>query len=295
LHNPGAGDEDHSAGELEELIVRAGHEVVSYSTDDRDWEQALECDPDLVAVAGGDGTVAAVLSSLATGTTQLATVLPLGSANNIARAFGLAERTSEELVHGWPNAARRRFRLGELRAPETHEIFVETVGGGLFAEAIQHAEQLETAEDDKVELGLQVLRKLVEEVPARAWRLSLDGTERTGEYIAVEAMVIGQTGPQVPLAPAADSEDRLVDVVLIGDDDRDSLVRYLDARLAGRRTANPRFEVQRCLRAELRPPARCPMRIDDGLWDVSSWIATGEAACVSVARSVELLTPPRAT
>jgi diacylglycerol kinase (ATP) len=291
LHNPGAGDEDHSAAELETLITSAGHEVVSYSTDEPDWEDALEREPDLVVAAGGDGTVAKALDLLARGAPLLATVLPLGSANNIARAFGLADRTPEELVRGWPEAERRCFRLGELRAPDTHQIFVETVGGGLFAETVRQAEQLETADDDKLRLGLQTLRKLVDEVPALPWRLKLDGADHSGEYVAVEAMVIGETGPQVPLAPAADSEDRLVDVVVIADRDRDDLARYLDARLAGRDAADPRFEVRRCLQAELQPLAPCPMRIDDSPWDATNWIRRGETARVRVARSVELLTP----
>ena len=91
------------------------------------------------------------------------TILPLGSANNIASTFGLGERTPEELIAGWSDAERRRYRLGLATTPHRREAFVETVGGGLFAESIVRAAALETGDEDKVELGLRLLRELVDE------------------------------------------------------------------------------------------------------------------------------------
>ena len=283
LHNSDAGDEDHSADAITALVANAGHEVAYHSLDGPDWQQALVEAVDLVAIAGGDGTVRKVLTAMAEREQALVTVLPLGSANNIAHAFGLG-RSPEELVAGWSTATRRRFRLGDLRAPERREIFVETVGGGLFAEAIKQAEGIEQDDDDKVELGLRVLRRLVDELPTQPWHLVLDGVEHHGDYLAVEAMVIEETGPRVPLAPAARPEDRLIDVVLVGEEDRHQLRGYFEARLADRPEPLPRFEVQRCLKAELEPlAAAASMRVDDEVWDISSWTATGGRAEVSVA------------
>ena len=202
------------------MIANAGHEVAYHPVDGPSWRRALDEDPDLVAIAGGDGTVRAVLTAMAERAQALVTVLPLGSANNIARALGFPDRPPEELIAGWSTATRRRFRLGDLQAPDRHEAFVETVGGGLFAEAIKEAERVQDDDDDKVELGLRVLHRLVEELPTQPWHLRLDGVEHHGRYLAVEAMVIGETGPRVPLAPAARPDDRRIDVVLIRDEDR---------------------------------------------------------------------------
>ena len=67
--------------------------------------------------------------------------------------------------------------------------------------------------------------------------------------------MIGETGPRVPLAPAARPDDRRIDVVLIVRPDRHQLREYLEARLLTRPQPVPRFEVHRCLKAELEPLA----------------------------------------
>ena len=292
LHNSEAGDEDHSAEAITSLIAKAGHEVAYHSVDSPSWPRALDDDPDLVAVAGGDGTVGAVLTEMAEREQALVTVLPLGSANNIARALGFPDRPTEKLVAGWATATRRRFRLGDLQAPNRHEAFVETVGGGLFAAAIKEAERVQDDDDDKVDLGLRLLRRLVDELPTQPWHLTLDGVEHHGSYLAVEAMVIGETGPRVPLAPTARAEDRHIDVVLIRDEDRSPLREYFEARLADRPHPLPPLDVHRCLTAELTPLTPVSMRVDDELWDASSWIGAGDHAVVTVAPVVsEILMP----
>jgi diacylglycerol kinase (ATP) len=291
LHNSEAGDEDHSAEAITALIANAGHEVAYHSIDGPSWERTLDEDPDLVAIAGGDGTVGAVLTAMAKREQVLVTVLPLGSANNIARVLGVPDRPPEELVAGWATATRRRFRLGDLQAPNRNETFVETVGGGLFAAAIKEAERVQDDDDDKVELGLRVLRRLVDELPTQPWQLKLDGVEHHGSYLAVETMVIGETGARIPLAPAARPDDRRIDVVLIRDEDRDPLREYFEARLAAGAQPSPQFEVHRCQRAELEPLTPGCMRVDDELWDVSSWTGAGQAVTTVAPVAIEILAP----
>jgi diacylglycerol kinase family enzyme len=292
LHNHGAGDEGHSAEALRSLITAAGHEVAYQATDDPDWQHTLSARADLIAIAGGDGTVRRVLTTLIDKPPLPVTVIPLGSANNVARAFGLADRSPEELIAGWEQADRRRFRLGHLQRDGSSEVFIETVGGGLFAEAIKQAEPLDETIDDKVALGLRVLRRLVEELPTSSWRVTLDGADHSGDYLAVEAMVIGDTGPQVPLAPAADPEDRHLDVVLISDRERHLLAGYLDARLDDRPAPEPQLKAHRSLEAEIAPMQETPLRIDDTLLDQHQEGNATKSARISVApNTVEILTP----
>jgi diacylglycerol kinase (ATP) len=54
---------------------------------DQGIEALLEARPDVVAAAGGDGTVAAAARTLAGQGISLA-ILPMGTANNIARSLG---------------------------------------------------------------------------------------------------------------------------------------------------------------------------------------------------------------
>jgi len=291
LHNPEAGDEEHSPDALRALIEEAGHTVACVSVDEPRWEDDL-AKADLVAIAGGDGTVGAALSELAGIATRTAAVLPTGSANNIAEALGLEGRDPSELVTGWERAERRLYRLGQVTASGLTDIFVETVGGGLFAEAIRRAEQLETPDSDKVELGLRVLRDLVEDLAVEEWAIDLDGKDYGGEFLAVEAMVIGETGPKIPLAPLASPHDLLLDVVLITGDDRQRLASYLDERLGGGNPPDPSFTTVRCTTAMLKPARACATRVDDALRDVHASIGHEGHARVSLAPyPVVILTP----
>jgi diacylglycerol kinase family enzyme len=292
LHNPSAGDEDHSADEVSSVIERAGHRLEYRSADEPGWEQAIDGRGDVVAIAGGDGTVAKVLRALAGKSPRLATVLPLGSANNIARTLGIADESLGDLVAGWANARRRRYHLGEVAGPAESLTFVETVGGGLFAHSILRAQTIDAGDEDKVELGLRLLRRLVDELPPQSWKADLDGTDYSGEFLAVEAMVIGWTGPGVPLAPSAVPEDRLLDVVQISDRDRAGLAAYLDDRLEGRVARPPALTVRRCRKARLSQDASSPLRIDDELWQADAAPAGSHDVSISISEAcVELLVP----
>src|SRR5262245_1870824 len=106
IHNPQAGDEDHSRNQLLKLIRDAGYEV-TYKSSKEDFASALEDPGDLIVVAGGDGTVRRVaLESLGTGV-PLA-ILPMGTANNISKSLGITA-PAEELIAGWKGARRKRF------------------------------------------------------------------------------------------------------------------------------------------------------------------------------------------
>jgi diacylglycerol kinase family enzyme len=286
VHNPSAGDQDHSAETIGCLVREAGHELEHHSTDE-EWERALDGPVELVAIAGGDGTIGTVMRELAR-RPRLVTLLPVGSANNIAEALGFGEREPEELVAGWPRGATRRFCLGELSAGGHVETVIETVGGGLFAESIARAERVETEGVDKVELGLRLLRRLVDELPARPWRIELDGADHAGDFLAVEAMVIGETGPKIPLAPDADPASPLLDVVLIADGDRARLASYLDDRVAGRAEPALGLTVLGCREAVLTPLHDGPLRIDDELWQPEE---RGGELRVRTGAALDVLTP----
>ena len=58
IYNPTAGsDEQLSSNELAGLVRAAGHVVVHQLSHNDSWDEALKKPADIVAVAGGDGTV----------------------------------------------------------------------------------------------------------------------------------------------------------------------------------------------------------------------------------------------
>ena len=77
--------------------------------------EGLGSSPDLVAVAGGDGTVGEVAGALANGSVPMA-VVPTGTTNVVAREFGVGSLAlAERSLHSartapltvWPSAGRR--------------------------------------------------------------------------------------------------------------------------------------------------------------------------------------------
>ena len=88
FHNPSAG---HKADKDDILAAMklADFEVRYISTKEGDIEQALEKKTDLLVIAGGDGTITEITTKLPDRSTPVA-VLPLGTANNIARSLGVA-------------------------------------------------------------------------------------------------------------------------------------------------------------------------------------------------------------
>ena len=101
IFNPDAGDDQQpSADELLKLIRQAGHTASYQSSKDENWQSALEQSCDIVAVAGGDGIVGTVAKNLIGRHVPIG-VLPMGTANNVAKTLGLIDRPLEQLVAGW--------------------------------------------------------------------------------------------------------------------------------------------------------------------------------------------------
>jgi diacylglycerol kinase family enzyme len=223
IYNPTAGQDDHDRGSLHAVLEEHGHDVRIASVKENGWKQMLSDPGELVVVAGGDGTVRKVFKELASSGVPV-TVAPVGSANNVARTLGLAERPIEELLAGVPGGERRRFEVGEAAAPWGTTPFVESFGGGLFAEVLLRAEDVEQ-QSDKVDLGLRLLEDSLRDLPALEWELEADGVDASGAYLAIEAMNIRETGPNIPLAPDADPGDGVLDVAVLPAGSRLALAR----------------------------------------------------------------------
>jgi diacylglycerol kinase family enzyme len=294
IHNPGAGEEDHEGETLRSLVAAAGHEVLYCSTHEPGWERALEQPSELVVVAGGDGTVGNVFKEVATKDVAV-TLLPLGSANNVARTLGLGDAGVEELVRGWSTAKRRRFDVAYATAPWGEDLFVESMGGGIFGDVLTRAENVDAGRkpdgEEKVDLGLELLRDAVESARPRHWEVTVDGSDLSGEFLAVEVTNIRELGPNLPIAPGADAGDGLLDVVLVGAEDRPLLASYLDERLRDLEPPAPRLPVRTGARVVLRPPDDCPLHVDDELWPQDP-DARGDATAVATVGTVLTLLVP---
>ena len=295
IHNPTAGEDDHAADSLRALVAEAGHEVSYTSMRQPGWEEAVENAGDLVVVAGGDGSVGKVFREVATNGIPV-TLLPVGSANNIARSLGIPDVEVARLVRGWGDGEHRRLDVGEARASWGRTLFVESIGGGIFGEVLARADGIESAGidvegDEKIELGVEMLREVIEGIPAREWRVEVDGDDLSGALLAVEAMNIGQMGPNLPLALQADPGDGLLDVVLIRDEDRSNLVAYLSQRMRELDPGLPGLRRSRGERVVLGPPDDLRLHVDDRFWPADGDGRPDGAVVVTCGPSLTVLVP----
>src|SRR5688500_10689660 len=99
LHNAKAGDESWSRNDLVKLVRRSGFEPRYFPLQRALQEPKLLERGEFVIVAGGDGAIRKVAMAMIGRPTPLAP-LPLGTANNIVRSFGLPVRP-KDIVRGW--------------------------------------------------------------------------------------------------------------------------------------------------------------------------------------------------
>jgi diacylglycerol kinase (ATP) len=234
IHNPGAGKQGRkNAEQLVELLENAGHDVRYQSSKDDGWKKALKKPAELVAVAGGDGTVARVARRMAGRGIPVA-ALPSGTANNISRSLGLVERPFEELVRGWPEARRVNLDVGLAKGPWGERYFVEGIGMGIFARLLasgggKRIKKSKTQKPkEKVDNALERLKTRAQRMKPLEIQASLDGKDISGRYLLLEAVTIPYVGPNLFLAPDSKPGDGRFDVVLVTEAERSRLVKYLE-------------------------------------------------------------------
>jgi diacylglycerol kinase family enzyme len=276
IHNPGAGDEQHSGDALLQVLHEAGHEALYQSSKADGWEGALEDPGDMVAVAGGDGTVGKVAKQLLGRHVPIA-ILPLGTANNISKSLGLTDIPLPQLVDGWATARRVKFDVGVADFSTESSYFIEGLGTGLFAGTMSRLDDEDNIElahagdaEEKITSVLRLLRERLRSYPAKDLKVTLDGEDLSGEYVLVEALNIKYVGPNLHLAPEADPGDGLLDVVLLRGDERDEMSRYLDERLAGG-LRPPRLAVRRVKHLQIEWSGFA-IHVDDEIWPDDSGV-----------------------
>jgi diacylglycerol kinase (ATP) len=295
LHNPGAGRQNRDdLRRLVKLLEDAGHAVRAKSVKDDDWEEALDWPADLVAAAGGDGTLARLAKRMIGATVPLAP-LPSGTANNISRTLGLVERPFEELVRAWPHARRVKLDVGLAKGPWGERYFVEGVGAGLFARLLATPTPQRTyvegqPADEQVAAVLELLRQESERCPALELTMSLDGRDLSGRYLLAEAVNIPYVGPNLFLAPDSQPGDASFDLVLVTEAERERLKNYL-AAWQGNRERLALLPSHRGKRLQI-DWSGFALHIDDELWpDTDAERPHSGTIELTLAGQVEFLAP----
>src|SRR5262245_14267568 len=184
IHNPKAGDGKHSKKQLMSRMKKYGLQAFYQSIKERGWREAFKKPVDLVIAAGGDGTVHKTAWLILDSGLPLA-ILPLGTANNLARSMGFGGSVDEilESVHCGKS---QPFDIGVARNESQIDCFLEAAGGALLADyfpAAEANEQKGASPEEELKGHLSLLRQLSLNYPARQWKISMDGEDISGRYI----------------------------------------------------------------------------------------------------------------
>src|SRR5262245_46110047 len=240
IHNPKAGDRKHSKKQLMASLIRSGHQAFYHSIKERGWKKAFKKPVDLIIAAGGDGTVHKTAWQIFDSDIPLA-ILPLGTANNLARSLGFTGSV-DEILQSLHCGKSQPFDIGIARNGSHIDCFLEAAGGGLFADYFPAAEANEKKTDspeDELMAHISLLRQLSLDYPARRWQMSIDGKDISDRYILWGAMNIRSAGPALHLAPRAKTDDGRLDFVAVREHDRRVFIKHVDAHLAGRKERVP--------------------------------------------------------
>jgi diacylglycerol kinase family enzyme len=278
LYNPTAGTGTEIA-EILALLAEAGHRVRHRSSKSK-WRDLLQDSGKLLVAAGGDGTVRKIaLAAVDTG--RPFAILPVGTANNIAKSLEITG-TTREVIAGWSNDAEAEtsFDIGTASASWGRARFVESFGGGLFAGLLAREGEIGVGHElvgREMDQALHVLLEELREARPARWRLEVDGEDVSGEYLLVEILNIRFAGPNVLLDREATPTDGAFDVVTIGEEQRGEFIGSLEDRLHLASGDVPRHTVRRARRIRLVPPPGARLRVDDRLWpkrpiDAPSWV-----------------------
>lgn len=242
IHNPKAGRGKHAKRDLMAALAKAGHHAVYQSTRKGDYKKALKKSTDLVLAAGGDGTIGRIGRELMDTGIPLG-VLPLGTANNLARTLGFI-MPAEDIIAGLEAGTKRAFDVGLARGPWGERYFFEGAGGGLLADYIRDADDKpkktkKLSKEQEMGRHVSLMRRMLHDYSARKWKVEIDAEDISDDYILWEAMNIRSVGPVLYLASQAATQDGRLDFVCAREDDRSLLMEYLDARLAGAKVKFP--------------------------------------------------------
>lgn len=250
IYNQNAGTSSRTTvQEVQNALQDIGfHPVYKATTCEEDLDPILAEAEGLVVAVGGDGTLRAVATRLVDHPNKCPlSLVPLGTANNVARQLGISGEPLE-IIAGLKDARKVPFDVGRVRWPWGVEYFLEGAGFGFFANCL---ERYMPEEGKSVLRGLGTLLGMLKDYPVHPAMMRLDDHEVEGNFLLVEMMNTKSIGLRMTLAPDASSEDGLLEVVRMGEESRASFLSYMTAVMTDENADLPQVEVTRARRVEM--------------------------------------------
>ncbi len=257
---------------LETTSVRGDAELLARSID-------YDC-IDVVAIAGGDGTINEVLNGL-DATAPPVAIIPIGTANVLAAEIGLgstAKAIADTIAYGRPKpiclgiANERRFAV--------------MASVGLDAEVVRHVSLDLKRYLGKGAYAYETLHQLLT-LASPAFELSIEGRD----YLAHGVIIANGRyfGGQFIVAPNASLDMPSFDICRCTRGGRRATLCYLASMVQGRLADRDDYEIVRAKHVRINGPEGAPVQADGD-------IITELPATISIQRdAVKLMYPPLAS
>jgi diacylglycerol kinase (ATP) len=233
--------------EILDLLKQDGYDPIYTPTaSESDLDDVLAKAKDLVVVAGGDGSVRAVVTRLLKRNVRVAP-LPLGTANNICRTLGLSGKP-QEILSGLADPIERNLDIGCVKTPHGTNYFLEAMGIGVFADIL---EKYDPNDGKSMLRAIQTLVETLNKYQPKFFHVNVDGQDFSGSYLLFEVMNTPTMGYHYMLAPEAQPDDGLFDLVLIHANQREQYIKFIKSVLTGTLERLPDVSIQRGRKLEI--------------------------------------------
>ena len=277
IHNPAAGQRTTDRVNAVVAALRAHGGVVEIHPTTRAGEAGeiaaagLRDAHDVIAVAGGDGTLAEVVNGLPADCAMPIAIVPAGTANVVAHELGLPP-SADQLAQLILSMRTRTIATGSINDRR----FVFTAGAGFDAQVVANVDPVLKRQTGKLAFVVAAARTLASYRFDRI-RVRIDGEESdSAGVIVLNGRCYG--GPYV-LAPGNDLGNGRFAVLVLRQPGRLSAVSYLAAMAAGRASSWRGIDVFEAVReVEIVSPAGLPVQADGdnaGVIPVSLRAGTG--------------------
>jgi diacylglycerol kinase (ATP) len=219
IFNPIAGsvrNRDEIISQLRRRLKPTKLRLTKKKGDAEKWaREALRMKSDLVAVVGGDGTLNEVVNGFANRAhkTRIG-IVPMGTGNDFARSLGLPSSLEENI--DLLQSAKKTVRVDVVRVTGRRIRYFVNVSAGGFSGLV---DQKITPEIKRTWGPLTYVRgaaAALRELHAYKTHLVLNDQDRFAAELYTVVIANGRfVAGGLPIAPAADPSDGLIDVVLI--------------------------------------------------------------------------------
>ena len=221
--------------------------------------EAAEQKVKLVGVMGGDGTVGEAINGLVHSNSILG-IVAVGTGNDVARSLGLPLNDPRQSLEVISTGKAIRIDAGEAGG----RYFVSVLGIGFPVSVAVEANRVKGVRGSVV--FFLAMYKCLLRMKAERLEIKLDDREIGGDFTSLVVQNTPYTGGGLLIAPAAEVDDGLLDVVAVGRIGKIDLMMNLPKLYKGRHLKHPRFSHSQCRKLEIRSKEKLPAMFDGDLF-----------------------------